>query len=252
MHDNTLSNTDFISPDIETASLNYSKRFCGVVGKYFLERQKKIIESYLPETPQKLRILEVGGGHCQLTEDFLKKGHEVWVHGSSEKALWKVDDLEAKYPTQVKKFISDFDRLDIEDKSFDVVVSIRLMSHIKDWKKLVSEMCRISKSRVIFDFPPKSSFNIFYPFLFKLKKWYEKDTRPFRSFTKCNVNKELKNNGFIRKDSSGQFFIPMVIHRFIKKPNLCKKMEFFSASVGLTKFFGSPIIVVAEELAIML
>ena len=247
MQNAAINKSDAHFPDIETASKEYERRFSGTVGQYFLERQTTIVTNFLPSEPKKLKILEVGGGHCQLTEHLLKLGHEVWVQGSDERALWKIGQLSKVYPNQVHSIICPFNILRLDDDSFDVVISIRLMSHITDWKSLVAEMCRLAKNRVIIDFPPKSSFNIFYPLLFKVKKFFEKDTRPFKSFTKCEIRNEFRKNNFERKKSAGQFFMPMVIHRYLNKANFCKSFELLSATLGLTKFFGSPMIFAADK-----
>lgn len=235
------------SPDIETASAAYEKRFSGHVGEFFLKRQADLVLKLLPKDKSSLKILEVGGGHCQLSEYFLKQGHQVWIQGSDQRALWRIKDLSKKYPNQVHSNVSPFLKLDFEAGFFDVVVAIRLISHFDEWQKLILEMCRVSKNGVIIDFPPKSSFNIFYPILFNLKRKVEKDTRTFLSFEKKEICSEFAKNDFTTQRSFAQFFFPMVLHRFLKQPKISKILEQLAEVLGLTKLFGSPLIFLAQK-----
>lgn len=234
-------------PDIETASVDYEKRFSGEIGKFFLNRQAELVSEFLPEELPSLKILEVGGGHCQLSRYFLEKGHQVWIHGSDEMALWKARELGKNYPGQVHATVSPFLSLGFENGSFDVVVSIRLLSHFEDWKMLIAELCRVSRNEVIIDFPPKSSFNILYPLLFGLKKKMEGDTRTFYSFDENEIRNEFLKNGFTTCKSKAQFFFPMVIHRCLKSLKISKCLEHIASTLGLTKLFGSPLIFLAQK-----
>lgn len=235
------------SPDIETASIDYEKRFSGTVGKFFLDRQALLVGRFLPKKSTALKILEVGGGHCQLSRYFLDQGHQVWIHGSDEKALWKVAALSKDYPEQVHSIVSPFLNLDFPNEFFDVVISIRLISHFDAWKKLIVEFSRVSKRDVIIDFPPKSSFNVFYPILFHLKKKMEGDTRTFLSFDKNEIRSEFKKNGFTTCKSKAQFFFPMVLHRSLKNPGISRALENLASVLGLTKLLGSPLIFLAQK-----
>ena len=73
-------------------------------------------------------------------------------------------------------------KLPFDDKSFDVVTSIRLLTHENNWKLQISELCRVAKYGVIVDYPDIRSFNILYDLLFGMKKKFEKNTRTYQEF----------------------------------------------------------------------
>ena len=59
--------------DIETSSADYASRFAGAAGRFFLETQTGMVLSCLDPIPDK-RVLDVGGGHCQLAAPLTAQG----------------------------------------------------------------------------------------------------------------------------------------------------------------------------------
>ena len=57
-------------------------RFSGAVGHWFLQRQAQLTLELLRALPG-ARVLDVGGGHGQLTRPLLEAGHPVTVLASS-------------------------------------------------------------------------------------------------------------------------------------------------------------------------
>ena len=225
--------------DIETSSENYTTRFTGKVGEYFLEVQKNITFDLLKNENVKT-ILDVGGGHAQLAVPLVNAGFEVTVTGSDLSCRKRLD----KYltPNQFKFSECNFLNLPFDDKSFDAVISFRLLTHEKNWKILVEEMCRVSKNVIIIDYPDKLSFNLLYDLFFNMKKKYEKNTRIFYSFSRDELINEFRSYGYSIFKFKPQFFIPMVLHRFIKQIFITKVTEKIFQIIGLKYLFGSPVI----------
>lgn len=235
------------APDTFTASDTYAARFSGETGKFFLDVQEKTILSLLKDLKGK-RILEIGGAHAQLTRIFLKAGCDVWVHATDPISLTRLNGLKKEYPDTLHLFDSSMFDLPFEDKSFDSVVAIRLISHVQDWQKLLLEMCRVSKQSIVIDYPPKSSFNIFYPILFSLKKTVEGEgTRTFLRFSPSEIQDCLKSTHFEVIAEKKQFFLPMAFHRMIRCARLSRCLEGFFGIIGLTDLLGSPTILYAER-----
>ncbi|MEM9907111.1 MAG: hypothetical protein AAF921_19010, partial [Cyanobacteria bacterium P01_D01_bin.44] len=69
--------------DIETASDSYASRFAGKSGTWLLGVQQAATLKMLADYPQ-ASVLDVGGGHGQLTEALIEQGHQVTVLGSAE------------------------------------------------------------------------------------------------------------------------------------------------------------------------
>ena len=44
-------------------------------------------------------------------------------------------------------------------RSFDVVVAVRLLPHVRNWQRLLAELCRVARSTVIVDYPRTTGFN---------------------------------------------------------------------------------------------
>jgi len=67
--------------DVVTSSDAYARRFGGAVGSYFLERQSAAVLELVRPWPG-ARVLDVGGGHGQVTGPLVAAGYAVTVLGS--------------------------------------------------------------------------------------------------------------------------------------------------------------------------
>ncbi len=233
--------------DIETSSDEYARRFLGKVGEYFLQVQSKITLNLL-KPYSNATVLDVGGGHAQLAVPLVEHGYQVIVSGSADVCRKKLDRY---LPSNSFEYLScDMLDLPFEDNSFDVVMAFRLLPHVKRWPRLISEMCRVSRNIVIFDYPDTRSFNLLYGMFFHAKRALEKNTRPFRLFRRGELFEVLGKHSFGKPVLKPQFFIPMVMHRLFKSVILSKSSEFVFRYSGLTHFFGSPVILKATKLRV--
>lgn len=227
------------SPDIETASVTYAKRFSGDWGKYLLGKQESLVAECLPERGEGLNLLSVGGGHAQLTDLYTRRNFATTVYGSDGAPV----ELLAPYEVQYQS--GNILNLPFEDNSFDVVVAIRLLTHLDNWPRLLEEMCRVSKGQVIVEYPSKRSLNIISPILFKFKKQFEGDTRTFTLFTDTQVKKQLALHDYKKEYRKGQFFFPLVVHRMFKSNGILRAVETLLSKIGLSSVLGSPVVMSA-------
>lgn len=225
--------------DIETASDDYATRFSGPVGEYFLEVQARLTLNLLSDLPH-ASVLDVGGGHAQLTMPLVKNGYQVTVTGSADSCRARLDKFCEQGSFAYKT--CDCLNLPFEDNQFDVVMAFRLLPHVAQWQGLIKEMCRVASRAVIFDYPDKRSANILYDILFDLKKNMEGNTRSYTLFSRKEIAAELALNHFAAPVFRPEFFVPMVIHRKLKNPTISRSLEAVSRLTGLTALFGSPII----------
>ena len=230
--------------DIETSSEDYATRFSGKVGEYFLEKQTRITLKFLKQWPD-AKILDVGGGHAQLSVPLVKENYNITVVGSDETCRKRLDRFLAPHSFQFKT--GNLLQLPFGNKSYDIVICFRLLTHEDNWKVQISELCRVAKYAIVVDYPDIRSFNIFYKFLFDVKKRIEGNTRTFRNFSRKEIAEEFAKNGFNKPIFQPEFFFPMLIHRKIKLVNLSKVIERFFTILGLTKLFGSPVILKVES-----
>ena len=130
---------------------------------------------------------------------------------------------------------------------FDVVVSVRLLAHCTRWEELVGELCRVARCSVIVDYPTTESLNAAAPLLFGAKKRFEGNTREWRMFRHEEIERAFAAAGFGVRRRVGQFFLPMVLHRFLRSRAASAGLERLSAKAGLTKRWGSPVILEARR-----
>lgn len=225
--------------DIETSSDDYARRFDGDIGKWFLKIQEQATTEMVRIFPSP-RVLDVGGGHGQVTDALLKHGCEVVILGSAEICKKRIEPFidGMKCSFQVGNLIA----LPFADQEFDVVISYRLLPHCESWKQLVSELCRVARTAVIVDFPEVKSVNAIAPWLFKWKKGIEKNTRPFTCFKQVDVVQEFARHGYRVDERFPEFFFPMVLHRALKAPAVSAAVEKVCRGLRLTEMFGSPVI----------
>jgi ubiquinone/menaquinone biosynthesis C-methylase UbiE len=133
--------------------------------------------------------------------------------------------------------------LPFPDNTFDVVLCFRLLTHCERWPELVRELCRVARQAVIVDYPTGQSLNAIAPALFGAKKKFEKNTRTWALFRHRQVIGEFAKNGFEPVATKKQFFLPMVLHRMLKCRALSAALEAVCRALGLTRLWGSPVIV---------
>jgi hypothetical protein len=232
------------TPDVETASDGYAGRFAGEVGEHFLAVQAETVLDLLSPWPG-ARVLEVGGGHAQLAGPLAGRGFRVTVTGSEEVCRRRLD---RSLPPGAFGFeVCDAGRLPFPDRSFDVALAVRLLTHLEGWRGALAEMCRVARSAVIVDYPDTRGFNRLYGALFAWKRAVEGDTRAFRCFRPGEVAAECARHGFGRPTVRRQFFAPMVLHRAVGRAGISRAIEGVSAGLGLTRALGSPVLLRAQR-----
>jgi 2-polyprenyl-3-methyl-5-hydroxy-6-metoxy-1,4-benzoquinol methylase len=231
--------------DLHSSSPEYAKRFSGDIGAWFLEVQERALLSMVSREAES--VLDIGGGHGQSALSLANAGKSVTIFGSSPECA---DFLSQQLATAQISFRSgNLIELPFSDSSFDTVVSLRLMSHCTAWPRLIAEMCRVAETRVIFDYPIWLSSNLLTPLLFKIKLLIEGNTRTYRIFTTSELKREFAKHGFEVTAIYKQFFFPMGIHRALKNTKISKALEALPRTLGLTRLFGSPVLIRFERIA---
>lgn len=235
-----LNHPDFPeTADIETASDDYATRFAGAVGQYFLEVQTKLTLDLL-RPYQGARILDVGGGHCQLARPLIEQGFQLTITGSDDSCGIRPQTLLP--PGSYTYITCNSLELPFANKAFDVVLSFRLLPHVTRWEALIGELCRVADKLVIVDYPDTRSSNLLYRLLFHLKKSMEGNTRTYTMFNRAQIRRQFAAHGFAPPVYSPEFFWPMVLHRHLKRPFISRALEAPPRWLGLTHLLGSPII----------
>ena len=239
---------DTTTPDVETASADYADRFNGPVGRFLLDRQASAVRRLLGSGPtRRARVLDVGGGHAQLTPLLLERGFDVWVQGSAAGCAERIEPLIAESDGRLHFVVSPLWSLPFPEKYFDLVIGIRLLAHIEQWHELLGEMARVCRRRLMIDYPPLVGINILEPVLFRFKRQIEGNTRPYFSYTGTDLIGALQRADFERFAVEKQFLVPMAVHRALKSPGLSNMMETVCRVFGLTALLGCPALLLAER-----
>ncbi len=225
------------TPDIETSSENYASRFRGPAGAYMLDVQQKSVLALLQDGhPLEGRtVLDVGGGHAQLASPIADLGCAVTVVGSDESCAARLNGDHVKFA------IGNMLDLPFAERSFDTLVSVRLISHIEDWPRLVAELCRVADKSIIIDYPTWRSVNVLSLLTFPLKKAIEKNTRTYTTFWDGAIRRTFAQHGFRSVATRNQFVMPMALHRASK--GALKPIEEGLRAAGVTRLIGNPVII---------
>lgn len=225
--------------DVETSSEGYARRFAGPVGAFFLETQARATLDLLGPFSG-ASVLDVGGGHGQLTGPLVGAGHAVTVFGSDPRCRERVrpwvDSGRARFEA------GDLLALPYADRAFDLALSYRLLPHVARWPALVGELCRVARRAVVVDYPTTRSVNVASGALFEAKKSVEKDTRPFLVFRDSEIESAFALHGFRPTARRPQFFFPMALHRAMGLAPLSRILESLARRLHLVGAFGSPVI----------
>lgn len=230
--------------DIETSNDDYATRFRGAAGAWMLKVQARLAMRLL--APAKgWRVLDVGGGHAQLTKPLLDAGCSVDVLGSAPSCRHRLEPFLS--PGKCDFHVGNVIELPFEDDSFDAVVCFRLFTHCGAWQRLAAELCRVSRGPVVFDYPTSQSINAIAPAFFGAKKRFEKNTRTWTLFRHSQLREAFEACGWRITSRKAQFWMPMVVHRALKCAPLSAFLEGVGRCVGLTALAGSPVIARAEK-----
>lgn len=225
--------------DIETSSEDYATRFSGAVGAWFLKIQEDAtLRMLLPYAGAS--VLDVGGGHGQLTASLVRNGYRVTVLGSADVCQARIVKFidEGLCGFRVGNILA----MPYEDRAFEIVISYRLLPHVTRWPQLLRELTRVARRAVLIDYPAVRSFNWIAPRLFEIKKSLEGNTRPFTCFKEAELLEVVNQCGFVRGDRYAEFFLPMILHRMLRWPLLSSGAEAVFRFLGMTSCLGSPVI----------
>jgi ubiquinone/menaquinone biosynthesis C-methylase UbiE len=231
--------------DIGTSSEDYARRFTGAVGRWFVETQTRITLKLLRVLPVGASVLDVGGGHAQITPPLVEAGYDVTVAGSDPVCSRRLQPWLAAGRCRFE--VANLRALPYPDRSFDAVVCLRLLPHSVAWANLIGELCRVARRSVLLDYPSLRSANVVSGHFFGWKRNIELNTRRFMTFAPQEIRRAFAERGFVVQAERPQFLLPMVLHRLTNRAALSKVVELPGRAIGLTRFLGSPIIVRADR-----
>jgi len=221
-------------------------RFSGPIGTLLAEEQARVISTFLGDVAGR-RILDVGTGTGRAAIGLAGLGADVTGVDASEEML-KVARERAREAKVAVAFQQGYaHHLPFDDRSFDAAVSLRVLMHTPDWRTCLRELCRVSRRRVVFDYPSAWSLAALQAGARRVVSAVGGRTEAYRVLGRGAVAAALASAGFRIADEHRQFVLPIAFHKLIASRTFTTSVEGALGRVGLLGVFGTPVTVVAER-----
>ncbi len=225
---------------------DYEKdRFGSGFGAFLKQYETELYDKLIPHFQF---MLDVGAGTGKLTSHFARRGFVV-ASDASLHMLIQARKLAQKHNIHYEAVVCDAHQLCFRDHSFDAVVSSRVLMHVVDWKRMVAELCRVSRKDIALDFPNYFSLSLFERVFRKLFKPLNKNIQTYHGFLGKTVDTEFKRHGFALEIKLKSFFLPVALYRVLNSPRLAFRVESFFGKIGIIKLFGTPITIKFQKRA---
>jgi ubiquinone/menaquinone biosynthesis C-methylase UbiE len=234
--------------DPATARTFDDRRFGGPIGDLVAATQARVLANFIGRIQQR-DILDVGTGTGRAALYLARGGAKVTAVDASEAMLDVARARAAAEGVGIRFQVGDAHALDFPDKSFDVVVCLRVLMHTPRWRTCVSELCRVAGRLVVVDYPAALSFALFESAARRVMHGVGIKTEPYRVFTDSTIAGAFDRAGFRIRSVHRQFVLPIALHKAVGSRRLTTTAEGLLASAGLLKAFGSPVSIVAERCA---
>lgn len=234
--------------DPETARTFDERRFGGPIGDLVASTQAQVLVAFIGSL-QGRDILDVGSGTGRAALLLAHGGARVTAVDASEAMLAVARQRAAAEGVRVRFQAGDVQALDFPDRSFDVAVSLRVLMHTPDWRRSLSELCRVAARLVIVDYPSATSGALFESIVRRAAHRLGISTEPYRVFTDRAMADAFSRCGFRVRTVHRLFVLPIALHKAIGSRRFTLRMERWLERAGLLKVFGSPVSIVAERCA---
>lgn len=221
-------------------------RFSGGIGQMLLEAQEAILNDGLQAGPGRT-IADVGTGTGRAALALARTGAEVIGLDASVEMLAVAARRAREAGLAIRFERGDAHALPLGDRSVDAAVCLRVLMHTPDWRRCLGELCRVARTRVVFDFPSASSAAAIQAGARRLAHAAGMQTEPYRVMRAGAIHAELARHGWRVRTAHRQFVLPIAVHKAIGSTGFTRAIERALASAGLLRLFGSPVTVVAER-----
>jgi ubiquinone/menaquinone biosynthesis C-methylase UbiE len=219
-------------------------RFSGPIGTLVAESQEQVLFDFLGEVSGK-RVLDVGTGTGRAAISLAARGARVRGIDASSEMLAVARRRADAAGLDIEFTTGDAHALALDDGSVDAAVSLRVLMHTPGWQQCIAELCRVSRTRIVVDFPAASSVAALQSLA---RRWrLAKDREAYRVFTLRAVREAFAANGFAVTRVHRQFVLPIALHKAVGSRVFTRASEGALGGVGLLRLFGSPVTVLAER-----
>lgn len=223
-------------------------RFSGPIGRLIAETQEQQIATFLAPLERR-RILDVGTGTGRAAIALARRGALVTGVDASAEMLQVAERRAREAGVPVVFTRGDAHVLDVQDRSFDAVVCLRVLMHTPDWQRALKELCRVAKDRVVFDYPARWSAAALQAAARRVAHGFDPRVEAYRVFSSREIARVLDAEGFRVTGEHRQFVLPIAFHKRIGSEAWTRRTEAWLTRAGLTRRFASPVTIVAERCA---
>ena len=223
-------------------------RFSGPIGRLIAETQEQVITAFLDPLAGRT-VLDVGTGTGRGAIALARRGAIVTGVDASAEMLDVARRRAAESGVEVTFSREDAHRLPFDERAFDAVICLRVLMHTPDWRRSLSELCRVANSRVVFDYPAMASAALLESVARRVAHAGGARVEAYRVFADASVREVLVAGGYRVADMHRQFVLPIALHKAVNSAAATRRIEGVLGRLGLTRLLGSPVTVVAERCA---
>jgi len=234
--------------DPETARTFDERRFGGPIGELVASTQARVLANLIG-TIRNRPILDVGTGTGRAALLLARGGGQVTGVDASTEMLAIARQRAAAEGLSIRFQTGDAHALDFLDRSFDVVLSLRVIMHTPQWRRCIAEFCRVANRLVIVDYPSAYSAAALESAMRGVAHKMGARTEPYRVFTDRSIADAFSRHGFRIRSVHRQFVLPIAFHKAIGSRRFTLATEEVLDRAGLLGVFGSPVTLVAERCA---
>lgn len=221
-------------------------RFGGPIGRHLLETQEALLLDALAPLEGR-RVLDVGAGTGRVALGLAARGAIVHGLDASAEMLAVARERATQAGLAIPFDVADAHALPVADRSVDAAVCFRLLMHVLDWRRCVAELCRVSRQRVVIDFPAAASAAALESLVRRVRHATGQRVEAYRVMRERDVREALTANGFRVVLVRRQFVLPIALHKAIGRLPVSLAVERGLAAIGLLRALGSPVTMVAER-----
>jgi SAM-dependent methyltransferase len=221
-------------------------RFSGPIGQLIARTQEQVIAGFLEPLEQRM-VLDVGTGTGRAAIALARRGARVTGVDASAEMLSVANRRAHEAAVDVAFLSGDAHGLAFADRSFDAAICLRVLMHTPDWRKSLSELCRVTRDRVVFDYPAFWSAAALQAVARRTLHAFGAHVEAYRVFRGAAIAAALEANGFRVAGEHRQFVLPIALHKRFNSESATTRIEGALSRAGLTRGLGSPVTVVAER-----
>jgi ubiquinone/menaquinone biosynthesis C-methylase UbiE len=221
-------------------------RFSGPIGQLLLETQARLLSDALAPVDNR-SVVDVGTGTGRAAIGLARLGARVVGLDASPEMLRVARARTTAAGVPLGYAAADGHAVPLADRSVDAAVCLRVLMHAIDWRRVVGELCRVARWRVVVDFPALGSLAALESGARHMRQAFGQSTEAYRVMSERAVERAFAQHGFRIVRTTRQFVLPIALHKRLNSLARTTAVEGALEKIGLLGLVGSPVTVVAER-----